>query len=94
MNPLNSLEQAQTDELTSKRGWKKFSRRAVYAAVFILVLAPEMAMFAFLLDAAVIDLIVVFTGIQCGLYWIYLKAKLAAGASWIKGCLTTAPWLR
>jgi len=53
--------------------WRQVLLAAIFAIVFLLLLAPEFAWFAFMLDAAVIDVFLVFAGLQLALYRQYLQ---------------------
>lgn len=53
--------------------WRQVLLAAIFAIVFLLLLAPEFACFAFMLDAAVIDVFLVFAGLQLALYRQYLQ---------------------
>lgn len=61
--------------------WRKGLIGFIFAIVFLLVLSPELVFFSFLLDAAVIDVMIILTGIQIKIYWEYLRmtAQTAIG---------------
>lgn len=53
--------------------WRQILLAVIFALVFLLLLAPEFACLAFMLDAAVIDVFLVFAGLQLAPHRQYLQ---------------------
>ncbi|UTH74376.1 hypothetical protein [Chromobacterium sp. IIBBL 290-4] len=53
--------------------WRKALIGLATAMLFLMLLSPELAFFSFLLDAVVIDAILIFAGFQLAHYWAYVK---------------------
>jgi hypothetical protein len=64
--------------------WRKLTGGFIFAALFLLILSPELALFSFLLDAAVIDAVIILTGIQLQLHWLFIKDWLTRPVMWCK----------
>ncbi len=64
--------------------WRNGLIGFIFALLFLLVLSPELAFLSFLLDAAVIDVMIIFTGIQMRMYWSYLIMTAQAAIGRVK----------
>lgn len=59
-------------------GWKKLFGGFSILLVLLLVLSPEIAVFSFLLDAAVIETVIFLIGMQLRNYWTGIVLSLSS----------------